>query len=170
MSDNKINIKELIQEYLLDEGILREKLSNPKLEFGFLIAFPPGLNTGNKLNVFMPKNKDFIIISIGTQISQEHANSLNSIGEKKMHFFMSLRKLFLSKNVYFRIDAQNNRFEISDQIFLKKNGSISKNSLYKGIRKVFNTAMYANTILQEYCMGKVSQDDFTSGSDFSLYT
>ncbi len=168
MSDYKI--KDMIQDYLLDEGILREKLSNPKIEFGFLISFPPGLNNGQKLNIFMPKNKDFLIISIGTQINQDQVNTLNSLGEKKIHFFMNLRKLFLSKDVFFRIDSQNNRYEISDQIFLKSNGTISKNSLYKGIRKVFNVALYANTVLQEYCMGKISQDDITSGSDFSLYT
>ena len=170
MSDAKDKVKDLIQDYLLDEGILREKLKNPKLEFGFLISFPPGLNNGHKLNVFMPKGKDFIIISLGTQINQEHVNALNSLGEKKAIFFLNLRKLFLSKDVFFRIDAQNNRYEISDQIFLKQNNAISKNSLFKGIRRVFNIAMYANTILQEFCMGKVSQEDLDSGSNFSLYT
>jgi len=170
MSNEKSNVKDLIREYLLDEGILREKIKNPKLEFGFLISFPPGLNNGHKLNVFMPKNKDFIIISLGTQINQNHVNALNSLGEKKTIFFLNLRKIFLSKDVFFRIDVQNNRYEISDQIFLKKNNFISKNSLFKGIRRVFNVAMYANTILQEYCMGKVSQDDLDSGSNFSLYT
>ena len=170
MSNEKDNVKDLIQEYLIDEGILREKLKNPKLEFGFLISFPPGLNNGHKLNVFMPKNKDFIIISLGTQINQNHVNALNSLGEKKTIFFLNLRKIFLSKDVFFRIDVQNNRYEISDQIFLKKNNFISKISVFKGIRRVFNVAMYANTILQEYCMGKVSQDDLDSGSNFSLYT
>jgi len=168
MSKVKINIKDLIQDYLLDEGILREKLKDPKLEFGYLISFPPGLNNGHKLNVFMPKNKDFIIISLGTQINENHVNALNSMGEKKTIFFLSLRKLFLSKDVFFRIDIQNNRFEISDQIFLKKNNTISKNSLFKGIRRVFNVAMYANTVLQEFCMGKISQDDLDSGSNFAL--
>ena len=35
-------IKNLIREYLLDEGILRENVKDPKIEFGFSFIFPPG--------------------------------------------------------------------------------------------------------------------------------
>ncbi|MFW9899187.1 MAG: DUF2299 family protein [Candidatus Thorarchaeota archaeon] len=169
-------IKNLIQEYLLDEGILREKVKDPKIEFGFRFTFPPG-PIGKIMFVIKPKNKDLIIITIGTQISDPHINALNSLNDnKKMQFFVELRKFFLLKDVYFRINIENHRYEISDQLFLKEDGSVSKNVFYKSVRRVFNCAAYSNIILEEFCSGKIKPEDFTkseeftSGSDFSLYS
>ena len=123
-------IKKLIQEYLLDEGILREKVKDPKIEFGFRFTFPPG-PIGKIMFVIKPKNKDLIIITIGTQISDPHINALNSLDDnKKMQFFVELRKFFLLKDVYFRINIENHRYEISDQVFLKEDGSVSKNAFF----------------------------------------
>ena len=169
-------IKKLIQEYLLDEGILREKVNDPKIEFGFRFTFPPG-PIGKIMFVIKPKNKDLIIITIGTQISDPHINALNSLDDnKKMQFFVELRKFFLLKDVYFRINIENHRYEISDQIFFKEDGSVSKNAFFKSVRRVFNSAAYSNIILEEFCSGKIKPEDFrkpeefTSGSDFSLYS
>ena len=83
-----------------------------------------------------------------------------------------LRKILLLKNLLFRIDVQNFRYEISDQIFLTQAGTISKNNLFKIIRKVFSIAAYCNVLLGEYTSGKVKPEDFTKtgGSDFSLYS
>lgn len=182
MSDSDNKIKQLIQEYLLDEGLLREKISNPKLEFGFQFIFPPGKDPvgrpiGRKMVVIKPKNKNLIVISLGTQISKQHVDALNSLKDNKaMQFFWDLRKFFLVKDLFYRIDTQKYRYEISDQIFLKHDGTVSKNSFFKSIRRVFDGAAYSNIILGEYCSGKIGPDDFmkpkdfAGGSDFSLYS
>ena len=182
MSSKESNITQLIQDYLLDEGLLRRKISDPKLDFGFQFIFPPGKDPlgrqiGRNMVVIKPKNKGLIIVSLGVQISEPHINALNSLEEpKKMNYFMDLRKSFLLKDVFYRIDILNHRYEITDQFFLDKNEYISKNSFYKTVRKVFNCAAYSNIILGEYCAGKIKPEDFmkskefTSGSDFSLYS
>ncbi len=181
MSTKESKIKVLVREYLLDEGLLRNKMDVPKLEFGFQFAYPPGNDpTGRPIGKIMiiikPKKKDLLIISIGTQISPGHVNALNSLKpDKKMAFFMDLRKFFLLKDVFFRIDIQNHRYEISDQIFLPKSNFISKNKMFKSIRRVFNSMAYSNMILGEYCAGKVKFDEIDkakdfSSSDFSLYS
>jgi len=178
MSDSESDIKHLIQEYLLDEGLLRSKipLDNNKLQFGFQFVFPKG-PIAQKMVVIKPKNKDLIVISNPIQIAPQHVKALNSLEDnKKIYFFMDIRKFFLAKDVFFRIDTQNSRYEISDQIFLKKDGTISKNSFFKSIRKVFNSAAYSNIILGQYCSGLIEAEDFnqskenSSGSDFSLYS
>ncbi|MFX0082191.1 MAG: DUF2299 family protein [Candidatus Hodarchaeota archaeon] len=182
MSTKENKIKNLIQEYLLDEGLLREKISNPKLDFGFQFIFPPGIDPmrrtiGRNMVVIKPKNKNLIVISLGTQISKPHVDALNSLEEdRKMQFFMDLRKFFLVKDLFYRIDLQNYRYEISDQIFLKDNGTVSKNKFFKSIRRVFDSSAYSNIILGEYCFGKIKPEDFmksrdfSSNSDFSLYS
>lgn len=169
------NIKVLIREYLLDEGLLRKNVKDPKVEFGFQFSFPPG-PMGKIMFVIKPKEKALLIVTIGTQISEQHISALNSLDEsRKMQFWMDLRKFFLLKDVFFRIDIQNHRYEISDQKFLNNN-MISKNSFFKSIRKVFNSAAYSNIILGQYCSGLIQEEDFdqskenSSGSDFSLYS
>ncbi len=176
MSSKESNITQLIQDYLLDEGLLRGKVSDPKLEFGFQFIFPPS-PVGRNMLVFRPKNKGLIIVSLGVQISEPHINALNSLEiTKKMNFFMDLRKSFLLKDVFYRIDIKNHRYEIIDQRFLNKDEFISKNSFFKMVRKVFNGATYSNFILDDYCAGKIKPEDFmkakefTSDSDFSLYS
>jgi hypothetical protein len=165
-------IEKLIQKYIIDEGILRKKLINPNIDFGFQISFPPG-SKGYPMTVTYPKGKDFILISIGIQLSQAHIQALNaSKTNKKMLFFQKLRKFIILKNLFFRIDIQNHRYEFYDQIFIKKDGSISKNSFYKRIRNLFNCTQYSNLMLEEYSSGKVKPEDFKRmmGTDFTLYT
>ncbi|MBY8986897.1 MAG: DUF2299 family protein [Candidatus Lokiarchaeota archaeon] len=176
MTDSDSKIKQLIQEYLLDEGLLRNKIPNDdkKLEFGFQFIFPPG-PIAQKMVVIKPKNKDLIIVSNPIQIAPQQVDALNALEENgKIYFFMDIRKFFLAKDVFFRIDTQNLRYEISDQIFLKRDGTISKNSFFKSIRKVFTCSAYSNMILNEYCSGKIKPEDISKSkdftSDFSLYS
>ena len=182
MSSKESNIKQLIQDYLLDEGLLRGKIPDPKLNFGFQFIYPPGKDPlgrqiGRNMVVIRPKNKNLIVVSLGVQISEPHIRALNSLeSPKKLNFFMDLRKSFLLKDVFYRIDIKNHRFEITDQIFLSQDGFISKNSFYKTVRKVFNSAAYSNIILGEYCVGKIKPEDFMKSkefaedSNFSLYS
>ena len=176
MSKKESKIKNLVHDYLLDEGLLREKISDSKLDFGFQFIFPPGNDPmgrpiGRRMVIIKPKNKNLIIISLGTQISKPHVDTLNSLKEnRKMQFFWDLRKFFLVKDLFYRIDINNYRYEISDQIFLKDNGTVSKNSFFKSIRRVFDSAAYSNILLGEYCSGKIKPEDFAGGSDFSLYS
>lgn len=182
MSNKENKIKDLIQDYLLDEGLLREKISDPKVDFGFQFIFPPGKDplgrqVGRNMVVFRPKNKNLIIVSLGIQISEPHVIALDSLEKnKKMNFYMELRKSFLLRDVFFRIDIKSNRFEIIDQYFLDDDEKFSKNSFFNAVRKVFNCAAYSNIILSEYCAGKIKPEDllkskeFDSDSNFSLYS
>jgi len=176
MTDNESTIKHLIQENLLDEELLRGKipLDDNKLEFGFKFVFPKS-RIAQKMVVIKPINKDLIVISNPIQIAPQHVKALNSLEDnRKIYFFMDIRKFFLVKDVFFRIDTQNSRYEISDQIFLKKDGTISKNSFFKSVRKVFTCSAYSNMILNEYCSGKIKPEDLSKSkdftSDFSLYS
>ena len=176
---NELKIKELIQEYLSQEGLLKENLVDPKIEFGFKFIFPP-VPMGKIMFVVKPKtkNKDLVVITIGTQISEPHINALNALeSSKKLQYFLDLRKFFLLKDVYFRIDLDEHRYEISDQIFVEKDISITKNDFFNSVRKIFNCDAYSNIILEEYCSGKIKPESFiktkelsSGSSEFSLYS
>jgi len=173
MSKKQPNTKELIYEYLTSEGILKGKLPDPKsnFEFGFVFSFPPAQEK-QRMSVFKPKNKDYIIVMLATQISEFHIKSLKSLKENPiLNFFKDLRKFLVLKEVYFQLDPEKFRFELNDQIYLNNYGYISKNKLFKSIRKLFYCFMYINIMLDEYSSEKHDLTDSSSLSfDFSLYS
>ncbi|MFX1393616.1 MAG: DUF2299 family protein [Promethearchaeota archaeon] len=171
MSAKKGKLKNLIRDYLLDEGILREKISNPNFEFGFIFSFPPGPKY-QMMSVFKPKNKNFIHIAMRIQLSENHAKELKALKDNKgLQFFTDIRKYFINKEVYFKIDINNFIYEIIEQIFLNKEGEISRNYFFKGIQKVFYCFLFSNLLLMEYCSGKeISTAKFGAEFDFSLYS
>ena len=140
LESNKLenNIQHLIQDYLLDEGLLRGKISDPKVEFGFQFVFPPGKDPlgrpiGRNMVIIQPKKKNIIIVSLGVQLSEPHIRALDSLeNPKKLNFFMDLRKSFLLKDVFYRIDIKNHRYEIIDQIFLIDLKVMEKPFVYTG--------------------------------------
>ncbi len=182
ISEQVKRINTQILDYLLEEGILRKKFpKNPQIEFGYEIEYPPnptGRNPNSKiLGIIKPKEKDYIIVQIATQISEPHIKALNSLPEdKKLSFFIDLKKALLLRNLMFSIDILKFRYLISDQIFIEKNNVISKNDLFKSIKNVFNIALYANILLGEVCSGKIDKSILEKGKEtssdpsFSLYS
>ncbi|TXT58907.1 MAG: hypothetical protein BAJALOKI1v1_1520009 [Promethearchaeota archaeon] len=177
---NSNDIRTLIQEYLLEEGILRNKIENDNIEFGYRFIFPPAppnqkLKQSQSMVVFQPKHKnDMLIISIGTQINPAHVEALKK-KEVELLFFNELKKLLHLKDLFFYIDSKNFRYEISEQTFVENN-YLTKNSFYSLIRKVFNIQAYSNLMLLEFCSGEGDLQSFDPsakfdpGSGFSLYT
>ena len=154
MPSHKNSIEKLIYEYLIDEGVFKDKLTSAKLDFGFIISFPLGPKSQN-LSIYKLNNINAILITIRFQISKEKAVILNSLKNNKKHqFFNDLRKYLLIKEVFFKIDFQNLIVEIHEQIYPDEKSFISKNSLFKLIQKVFYCYVFSNLLLKEYCMGK----------------
>ncbi len=176
-----INIlEESIREYLLDEGLLQNSINDSKIKFGFQFTFPPlskqSLQKSNSMIVFQPQNKDLLIVSIGTQITKPYINALKKSKDGEVNFLMELKKLFLIKNVFFRLDKDNYRYEISDQVFINQHEIISKNNFFVIIRNLYNVYAYSNLLLSDYCTIKINPNDlsrtqrFNTSPGFNLYT
>ena len=155
MSIDNSTIENLIHDYLLDEGVLKEKLTSAKFDFGFIISFPSGPKSQN-LSIYKPKNMNGIFITIRFQISKDKAEILNSFKDTKKHqLFNNLRKYLLTKEVFYKFDFQNDIIEIHEQIYPSIEGFISKNSLFKLIQKVFYCYVFSNLLIEEYCKGEI---------------
>ena len=90
MPSDKNNVENLLREYLLEEGILKDRIDSVEFDFGFIISFPPGPKSQN-LSIYKPKNMNGIFIAIRFQISKEKAEILNSLKDnKKLQFFILL--------------------------------------------------------------------------------
>jgi hypothetical protein len=175
------NIEEIIREYLLDEGILRKKLQNNEVAFGFQFVFPlvhpqEKFKKSQSMVVFQPKKKnDLLIVLIATQISHPHVEALQKKNDGEIIFFKKLKKFLHLKNVFFYLDIKNHRYEISDQVFLTNN-FISKNDFFLLIRRIFNIQAYTNLMLLDFCSVELKAEHYDnstkydSGSHFSLYS
>ena len=148
-------LKELIQEYLLEEGVLREKINDQKLDFGFQFVFPGGTDPqgrqkGRPFTVTKPKNKNIIEIGCPTVISPEHGKKLEK-EDKKQYFFSKLQKYLLTKNFLFNLDGKNNRYVIIDNIYPRKDGYISKDMFFRRVRDILTSTIYSIIMLKEIC-------------------
>ncbi|MBY9016484.1 MAG: DUF2299 family protein [Candidatus Lokiarchaeota archaeon] len=154
MPSDKNSVENLLHEYLLEEGIIKDRIDSAKFDFGFIISFPPEPKSQN-LSIYKLKNMNGIFITIRFQISKEKAEILNSFKDnRKLQFFNDLRKYLLIKEVFFKFVLQDLIVEIHEQIYPDEESFISKNSLFKLIQKVFYCYIFSNLLLEEYCMGK----------------
>ena len=171
MSIKKTNLENLIRDYLLEEGILKEKVASSDFDFGFIISYPQGPKS-QKMTIYKLKNKNSIFITIRIQFSEKHANALSSLKDnKKFQFFNDIRKYFLIKEVYFKIDIQNFMFEIYELVYPDIDGTVSKDTLFKRIQKIFYCFVFSNLLLEEYCSGKeISSKKLGPEFDLSLYS
>lgn len=156
MANKEKNIKNLISEYLLEEGLLREKVKDPRFEFGFRFIFPKakdasGREIGRNMLVIKPNKKELIEISCATQISPIHIKALNSLkNNEKQQFYRELKKILFLQDMFFNIDMKNNRYVIIDNIFLESDNVLSKNEFFKSIRKIYSCTMHSIILLEEF--------------------
>ncbi|MHA1310086.1 MAG: DUF2299 family protein [Candidatus Helarchaeota archaeon] len=159
---NSNNIEETIRTWCQDEGIYRIKHKGDELAkrnlFIFDIDYPYNHPHPVRMQVFVPKGKDFVVILCSTKISPIHINALKSNNKIVQNFIDKfLDKMYLLQVDYNLRSNKNypDAWAISDRIFFD---GLTKNEFYKTIKKIFNAQMYANLILNKACM-------FAKGND-----
>lgn len=149
--------EELLVRYLDEEDLLTKKVSDTKIEFGYIFKFPPGQQR-QSMQVINPMKSDYVVISLGIQIPDVFIQALNAIEpNKKIQFYIDVRKFLFEQNFLFRFELALNRFHISDQIYFKEGGTISKDKFFKSVRKIYNASQYCTLLLEEYCMDKIDK-------------
>lgn len=160
----------MILEYLREENLFSKKIDDHQLEFGYLFSFPPGPKKV-PMQVIQPKQKDFILITLGIQIPDPYIKALNSIETKKMNeFYFEIRKFLLLQNFMFRFDLKHYRYQISDQIYENGEKTISKNKFFAIVRKIYNSGQYCHIILAEYCSEKIDSKELHEDLNPNFYT
>ncbi|MFX1321124.1 MAG: DUF2299 family protein [Promethearchaeota archaeon] len=150
-------VEDLLVRYLKEENLLKKKIINPEIEFGYVFGFPPKQQR-QSMQVVSPKKGDYIVISLGIQIPDVFIQALNDIEpQKKVHFYIDIRKFLLAQNFLFRFELALNRYHISDQLYFEEGGVISKDKFFKSVRRIYNASQYCTLLLEEYCMDKVDK-------------
>ena len=144
-NENMIDEKQ-IQDWLVEEGIFRQKIPDDNSNFHFLINYP----NNNALDVICPKGKDDqIIIGCATEVSQQ---------EQALNSFM----------LDFELEHPNDelkRFIITDFIF---EDGLTKDRLISTIKKIFKGKLHCIWLLGK-TYGQVNPNSEAPASRDSMF-
>ncbi len=163
-------IMELVKDWAIEEGIMGKKFpAKDELEFGYELKFPPSAPFQKNIALVCPKDKDFVVFQLGTQMSPDHVTIMkNSSTEKQVKFFSKMKKFFYQQNLLYNLDIPNLRWAIIDQVHFD---GLTKTVFFTTLRRVFNTSLYIDQILAEIILegsGTPSESSRT-GPRSSLY-
>lgn len=154
----EIDIETVIQNFLAEEGLLKQKIDDENSNFHFIVEYPKN----NALDLIQPKGKkDLIIIGCATEISKEQIPLIQAADLKTRQEFIwdvrfSINKFLLDFELYHPNDVLE-RFVITDEIFID---GLTKDRLISSIKKVFKAKLHCIWLL-----GKTFSGNNTVGSD-----
>lgn len=140
--------EDVIKNWIVDEGIFREKKVDENSDFHFIVEFP----NDNIMDVVRPKGKDFIIIACATQVSPQHLELMNNSDQKEKSKF--LLKLNMEVNRFLvdcqlAVDQSTNllqQYVITYQIF---DDGLTKNYLYDSLKRVFKAKIQCVWLIEK---------------------
>ncbi len=132
-------IEEKVLTWLSEEGMLRQKVTDDKTNFHFVLNYPKN----NSMDVIQPKNKhDMIVIGCATQISPEHIERFRKLSSKEKDKFMwEFRFLLNNMDVDFQLKHPNKILEgfvVTTEIY---EDGLSKDRLVSSVKKVFRAKL-----------------------------
>jgi hypothetical protein len=138
---------ELIQKWLSDEGLFRQKIADDNANFHFTIEIGPQ----NFMDIFQPKGKDdLIIIGSGTAVSPEHLRKIAQLNKKRKENFLWKFRLILNQmEVAMNLNHPDNVlqfFGINDAIY---EDGLSKDRLISTINKVARAKIQGIWLVQQ---------------------
>ena len=125
-----------IKEWIVDEGIFREKKVDDEADFHFIIEFPKD----NIMDLVKPKGKDFLVIACATQVSPQHLDLMNTASSKEKSEFLLDLNMDINRflvDCQLAVDQGSNllqQYVITYQIF---EDGITKNYLFDSLKRVF---------------------------------
>ena len=140
--------EDIVKNWIVDEGIFREKKVDNNSDFHFIVEFPKD----NVMDVVKPKGKDFLIIACATQVSPQHLELMSNSSPKEKSKF--LLKLNMEINRFLvdsqlAVDQSSNllqQYVITYQIF---DDGLTKNSLYDALKRVFKSKIQCVWLIEK---------------------
>ena len=159
--------EETIKDWIVDEGIFREKKLEDNADFHYIVEFPKD----NIMDVVRPKGKDFILIACATQVSPQHLELMTTSSPKERSDFildvnMSLNQFLV--DVQLAVDQSTNllqQYVITYQIF---DDGLSKNNLYDALKRVFKAKIQCVWLI-ERAFGTVNSNISEPSNENSMF-
>ena len=141
-----MNIEEKVKDWLVDEGMFREKKVDDNADFHYIIEFP----NDNIMDVVKPKGKDCIIIGCATQVAQEHIDlMIASTPETRRSFLLDLQFGINKYFVDFELNVNQDllqQFIVTDAIY---EDGLTKNEFIRTIKRVFKAKLHCILLIDK---------------------
>lgn len=157
---------DVIQKWLSDEGIFRQKVIDDGAIFHFGIETAPQ----NPLEVIQPKGKDdLIIIAAKVTVSPEHLKKITAFNKKRRENFLWNFRLTLNQmSVDFMLNHPDNvlhDFTISHTIY---EDGLTKDRLFETIKRVSRVKLQSIWLIQQE-FGSASGEKTDSTDELRSY-
>lgn len=159
--------EDTIKDWIVDEGIFREKKLDDNADFHYIVEFPKD----NIMDIVKPREKDFIIIACATQVSPQHLELMNNSSPKERSEFLLDANMEINKflvDCQLAIDQNTNllqQYVITYQIF---NDGVSKNSLYDALKRVFKAKIQCVWLIEK-TFGTVNATHIEPSNENSMF-
>jgi hypothetical protein len=149
-----MSIEEKVKDWLVDEGMFREKKVDDNAEFHYIIEFP----NDNIMDVVKPKGKDCIIIGCATQVAQEHIDlMIASTPETRRNFLLDVQFGINKYFVDFELNVNQDllqQFIVTDAIY---EDGLTKNEFIRTIKRVFKAKLHCVLLINKK-FGSITPD------------
>ena len=156
-----MKVAEKVKDWLVDEGMFREKKVDDNVDFHYIIEFPKD----NIMDVVKPKGKDCVIIGCATQVAQEHIElMLSSTPENRRNFLFDLQFGINRYFVDFDLNVNQDilqQFILTDVIY---EDGLTKNELIRTIKRVFKAKLHCIMLIDKK-FGKITPQEDQSNEN-----
>ncbi|MBN2153755.1 MAG: DUF2299 family protein [Candidatus Lokiarchaeota archaeon] len=147
MSDND-DVFLQIKKWCIEDRVFKLKLPGKEgFTWAVELSYPYKHPVPASIVILNPTDTDFIILQINMKMSPQHLEALTKKGPPALPiFYNQMQRMFLQKDVTFNIDRNQHAWIISEQIHFD---GLSKNELFKAIRRIHNAMFLGNMIIDE---------------------
>ena len=132
-------MKDKVEKWCTEEGILKEKVDDPNSEFNLVISFP---DEAQVLNILQPKGKDYVWIVSRTVVSSEHKERLKKKSAEELeNFLWDLRFTLASRPTSFNLQISNGVLEGFTITYRIYSDGLNKHTLMQAIREVHKSRL-----------------------------
>jgi len=145
---------EKLKRWTLEEKIFKLVLPQKKdVEWAFELSYPFKHPAPMNVLILNPSGRDMIIIQIGIKMSPQHLAVMKEKGPVAFQlFYHGLKKLFLQKDVLYRIDQANHTWVASVQIYFD---GLTKHNFFSSIQRLYNAIILGNLLIEEIIQMKI---------------
>lgn len=140
--------EDIVKNWIVDEGIFREKKVDDNSDFHFIVEFPKD----NIMDVVKPKGKDFLVIACATQVSPQHLELMSNSSPKEKSKFLLKLNMEINRflvDTQLAVDQSSNllqQYVITYQIF---DDGLTKNSLFDALKRVFKAKIQCVWLIEK---------------------
>ena len=147
-----------VREWLVEEGIYKDKVADASVDYHFVAEFPP--NSRQFIDIIFPKNRDdMIVIAAGIKLSDEHYRSIMALNkEKRDEILWDIRFKLLFLETGFQILPNANEpsiFQFTRELYFD---GLNKNLFMDALKQVHRCMLYIIWLMQRL-FGSISEDD-----------